>query len=175
MMMIQILSILPPDYLLYVLQILSILPPYYQLYCLQIIFYIASRLSSIWAPDSLYIASILSTILPPGYLLYCPQILSILPPDSLYIAPRFSHIGLQCTALHCTHICFQLKLLRSLMVAGALEYEEFLPLLRTLEPALQISVKDLRSQVVREACVTTAWVGVMWMSCGGGVVFAWSF
>ena len=55
-----------------------------------------------------------------------------------------------------SYVCFQLKMVRSLVLAGAVDYDDFLPILRTLEPALQTSIKDLRSQVVREACVTTA-------------------
>ncbi|KAK3864921.1 hypothetical protein Pcinc_029425 [Petrolisthes cinctipes] len=51
-----------------------------------------------------------------------------------------------------------LKKLRSLLVAGAWNYEEFYPHLRLLEPALQFSIKDLRSQVVREACITVAYM-----------------
>lgn len=42
------------------------------------------------------------------------------------------------------------------MLAGAANYDEFYPSLRALEPAFQLSVKDLRSQVVREACITIA-------------------
>uniref|UniRef100_A0A0A9XK73 CLIP-associating protein 1 n=1 Tax=Lygus hesperus TaxID=30085 RepID=A0A0A9XK73_LYGHE len=49
-----------------------------------------------------------------------------------------------------------LKKVRSLLIAGALDYDEFISHLRTLDPAFQLSVKDLRSQVVREACVTVA-------------------
>lgn len=47
-----------------------------------------------------------------------------------------------------------LKLIRSLVVAGAKDYDEFLPALRTLEIPVQSCVKDLRSQIVREACIT---------------------
>ena len=50
----------------------------------------------------------------------------------------------------------QLKELRALLVAGATDYDEFYQTLRTLEPCLQFSVKDLRSQVVREAAITIA-------------------
>ncbi|KAJ8035590.1 CLIP-associating protein 1 [Holothuria leucospilota] len=49
-----------------------------------------------------------------------------------------------------------LKRLRSLVNNGAQEYECFLPLLRLMEEALILSAKDLRSQVVREACITLA-------------------
>lgn len=51
-----------------------------------------------------------------------------------------------------------LKKIRSLIVAGAANYDEFYPHLRLLEQAMQISIKDLRSQVVREACVTVAYM-----------------
>lgn len=51
-----------------------------------------------------------------------------------------------------------LKKLRSLLIAGANGYEEFYPHLRLLEPAMQLSIKDLRSQVVREACITVAYM-----------------
>nr|XP_053645033.1 CLIP-associating protein 1-like isoform X5 [Cherax quadricarinatus] len=51
-----------------------------------------------------------------------------------------------------------LKKLRSMLIAGASSYEEFYPHLRLLEPAMQLSIKDLRSQVVREACVTVAYM-----------------
>ena len=50
----------------------------------------------------------------------------------------------------------QLKEARSLLIAGAMDYDEFYPALRTLEPAFLMSIKDLRSQVVREACMSAA-------------------
>uniref|UniRef100_A0AAY5EZB9 TOG domain-containing protein n=1 Tax=Electrophorus electricus TaxID=8005 RepID=A0AAY5EZB9_ELEEL len=43
---------------------------------------------------------------------------------------------------------------RSLILAGAVEHEGFLQQLRLMEAAFKQSAKDLRSQVVREACVT---------------------
>ncbi|KPP60154.1 hypothetical protein Z043_121866, partial [Scleropages formosus] len=43
---------------------------------------------------------------------------------------------------------------RSLLLAGATEYESFFQQLRVLEAAFKLSAKDLRSQVVREACIT---------------------
>jgi len=49
-----------------------------------------------------------------------------------------------------------MKELRALLLAGAAEYADFQQLLRTLEPCLRLSVQDLRSQVVREACITVA-------------------
>lgn len=48
----------------------------------------------------------------------------------------------------------QLKKVRSLMLAGAAEFEGFPQQLRLLEAPLKLSAKDLRSQVVREACIT---------------------
>ncbi|XP_018600328.1 CLIP-associating protein 1a isoform X9 [Scleropages formosus] len=47
-----------------------------------------------------------------------------------------------------------LKKVRSLLLAGATEYESFFQQLRVLEAAFKLSAKDLRSQVVREACIT---------------------
>ncbi|XP_048238503.1 CLIP-associating protein 1-like isoform X25 [Haliotis rufescens] len=51
-----------------------------------------------------------------------------------------------------------MKQLRSLIVNGAAEYDDFFQLLRTLEPCFMLAVKDLRSQVVREACITVAYL-----------------
>ncbi|XP_039611194.1 CLIP-associating protein 1a isoform X16 [Polypterus senegalus] len=47
-----------------------------------------------------------------------------------------------------------LKKVRSLLIAGAADYEGFLQQLRLLDGAFKLSAKDLRSQVVREACIT---------------------
>ena len=44
------------------------------------------------------------------------------------------------------------------ILAGAAQYDEFFMGLKTLEVAFQVSVKDLRSQVVREACITIAYM-----------------
>ncbi|XP_078396234.1 CLIP-associating protein 2 isoform X3 [Cetorhinus maximus] len=49
-----------------------------------------------------------------------------------------------------------LKKIRSLLIAGATEYDCFFQHLRLLEGAFKLSAKDLRSQVVREACITVA-------------------
>ncbi|XP_051879779.1 CLIP-associating protein 2 isoform X4 [Pristis pectinata] len=49
-----------------------------------------------------------------------------------------------------------LKKIRSLLIAGAAEYDCFFQHLRLLEGAFKLSAKDLRSQVVREACITVA-------------------
>uniref|UniRef100_A0A668VGK3 TOG domain-containing protein n=1 Tax=Oreochromis aureus TaxID=47969 RepID=A0A668VGK3_OREAU len=49
-----------------------------------------------------------------------------------------------------------LKKIRSLLVAGAANYDCFYQHLRLLDGAFKLSAKDLRSQVVREACITVA-------------------
>ncbi|KAM9419062.1 CLIP-associating protein 2 isoform 9-T9 [Salvelinus alpinus] len=49
-----------------------------------------------------------------------------------------------------------MKKIRSLIVAGATEHECFYQHLRLLDGAFKLSAKDLRSQVVREACITVA-------------------
>ncbi len=53
-----------------------------------------------------------------------------------------------------------LKKVRSLFIAGAPSHDCFLPCLRTMEEAFIFSVKDLRSQVVREACITLAFLAL---------------
>ncbi|XP_069377324.1 CLIP-associating protein 1-B-like isoform X14 [Paralichthys olivaceus] len=47
-----------------------------------------------------------------------------------------------------------LRKVRSLVLAGAPEFDGFLQQLRLMEAAFKLSAKDLRSQVVREACIT---------------------
>ncbi|XP_049331406.1 CLIP-associating protein 2 isoform X21 [Astyanax mexicanus] len=49
-----------------------------------------------------------------------------------------------------------MKKIRSLLVAGANNYDCFFQHLRLLDGAFKLSAKDLRSQVVREACITVA-------------------
>ncbi|KAM4630680.1 CLIP-associating protein 2 isoform 2-T2 [Polymixia lowei] len=49
-----------------------------------------------------------------------------------------------------------MKKIRSLLVAGAADYDCFYQHLRLLDGAFKLSAKDLRSQVVREACITVA-------------------
>ncbi|XP_067147411.1 CLIP-associating protein 2 isoform X1 [Apteryx mantelli] len=49
-----------------------------------------------------------------------------------------------------------LRKVRSLLVAGAAQYDGFFQHLRLLDGAFKLSAKDLRSQVVREACITVA-------------------
>ncbi|XP_050524463.1 CLIP-associating protein 1 [Daktulosphaira vitifoliae] len=51
-----------------------------------------------------------------------------------------------------------LKKIRSLVLIGTTKYEEFFNNLRYLEHSFQTSVKDLRSQVVRETCITIAFL-----------------
>lgn len=45
-----------------------------------------------------------------------------------------------------------------MLLAGATDHEAFLQQLRQLEGAFKLSAKDLRSQVVREACLTLGYV-----------------
>ncbi|XP_064182810.1 CLIP-associating protein 1a isoform X3 [Anguilla rostrata] len=52
------------------------------------------------------------------------------------------------------HRIVALKKVRSLLLGGAVEFEGFFQQLRLLEASLKLSAKDLRSQVVREACIT---------------------
>ncbi|XP_031442075.1 CLIP-associating protein 2 isoform X10 [Clupea harengus] len=54
-----------------------------------------------------------------------------------------------------------LKKVRSLLVAGATEYDCFFQHLRLLDSAFKLSAKDLRSQVVREACITVAYLSTL--------------
>ena len=39
-------------------------------------------------------------------------------------------------------------------MAGGSQHETFIQHLRLMEPSLQLNAKDLRSQVVKETCVT---------------------
>ncbi|XP_046714468.1 CLIP-associating protein 1-A-like isoform X16 [Silurus meridionalis] len=52
------------------------------------------------------------------------------------------------------HRVTALKKVRSVLLARATDHEAFLQQLRQLEGAFKLSAKDLRSQVVREACIT---------------------
>ncbi|CAD5124021.1 DgyrCDS12324 [Dimorphilus gyrociliatus] len=56
--------------------------------------------------------------------------------------------------------CSTLKEIRSLIANGATRYDEFFSCLRLLEPSMQVTLKDLRSQVVRETCITLAYLSV---------------
>lgn len=51
---------------------------------------------------------------------------------------------------------FQVKSIRSVIVAGGMEYDDFQQSIRSLDVSLITSVKDLRSQIVRETCITLA-------------------
>ncbi|XP_074652217.1 CLIP-associating protein 1-B-like isoform X10 [Tubulanus polymorphus] len=51
-----------------------------------------------------------------------------------------------------------LKIFRALIVNGATNHDEFFQNLRPLEASFQAAVGDLRSQVVREACITIAYM-----------------
>lgn len=53
-----------------------------------------------------------------------------------------------------------LKKIRSLIIAGGMDYDVFHSNLGSMLPAFQASLKDLRSQVVREACITIAYLSV---------------
>ncbi|XP_070536535.1 CLIP-associating protein 1-B-like isoform X11 [Ptychodera flava] len=53
-----------------------------------------------------------------------------------------------------------LKKIRSLVIAGAKNYDSFQQQVRLLEVAFKISANDLRSQVVREACLTLAFLSM---------------
>ncbi|XP_055785509.1 CLIP-associating protein 1-B-like isoform X5 [Salvelinus fontinalis] len=52
------------------------------------------------------------------------------------------------------HRVTALKKMRSLLLAGAVDFDGFSQQLRLTEAAFKMSSKDLRSQVVREACIT---------------------
>ncbi|KAM3857208.1 CLIP-associating protein 1-like [Diretmus argenteus] len=54
-----------------------------------------------------------------------------------------------------------LKKVRSLLLAGAAEFDGFSQQLRLTEAALKLSAKDLRSQVVREACLTLGHLSIL--------------
>ncbi|XP_041372233.1 CLIP-associating protein 1-like isoform X7 [Gigantopelta aegis] len=51
-----------------------------------------------------------------------------------------------------------MMILRALIVNRAADYDEFIQSLRMLENCFTIAIKDLRSQVVREACITIAYL-----------------
>jgi len=53
-----------------------------------------------------------------------------------------------------------LKRMRSILLGGADDYDEFFRNLRPLDLPLVSTIKDLRSQVVREACITLAFMSV---------------
>merc|ERR1719350_2579998 len=49
-------------------------------------------------------------------------------------------------------------MVRSLLVAGAAQFDELTGCLKSLEYPFESCVKDLRSQVVRECCITIAFI-----------------
>ncbi|KAI1290181.1 CLIP-associating protein 1 [Halotydeus destructor] len=53
-----------------------------------------------------------------------------------------------------------LRKFRSVMVAGGLGFDNFLPILKGMECSFLSSLKDLRSKVVREACITVAYLSM---------------
>ena len=53
-----------------------------------------------------------------------------------------------------------LSMVRSLLVAGADQYDELQGCLKSLEYPFESQVKDLRSQVVRECCITIAYLSL---------------
>ncbi|XP_068742219.1 CLIP-associating protein 1-like isoform X2 [Montipora capricornis] len=59
------------------------------------------------------------------------------------------------------HRVTALKKIRSLVQGGALEYDNFVSLLRLQEGAFKLSTKDLRSTVTREACVTLSYLSTV--------------
>ncbi|KAI4794348.1 hypothetical protein KUCAC02_032115 [Chaenocephalus aceratus] len=56
-----------------------------------------------------------------------------------------------------------LKKVRSLLLAGASDFDAFPQQLRLMEAAFKLSAKDLRSQVVREACLTMGLVVLVYI------------
>ncbi|CAG9539124.1 unnamed protein product [Cercopithifilaria johnstoni] len=70
-------------------------------------------------------------------------------------------IGEICAVLENTDVVWSrrmtaLKTLRALIIGGGLDYSDFSEEVREMQAALLTSVKDLRSQLCREACVTIA-------------------
>lgn len=59
------------------------------------------------------------------------------------------------------HRVAALKKIRSLINGGALEYDNFVSLVRLQEGAFKLSTKDLRSSVTREACVTLSYLSTV--------------
>jgi len=66
---------------------------------------------------------------------------------------------LNTTAEYRVIVRLQLKEIRACFFSGALQHVDFVcSHLCTLEPCFQMCVRDLRSAVVREACITSAYV-----------------
>lgn len=55
-------------------------------------------------------------------------------------------------------VSLQLKKLRGLVIAGGTNYEQFPIYLKDLHRPMDAAIQDLRSQVVREACITLAYL-----------------
>lgn len=55
-----------------------------------------------------------------------------------------------------SRLYFQLKDLRNVVASGGHQMDDFPALLRTVEAPVLSCIQDLRSQVVREACITVA-------------------
>uniref|UniRef100_A0ABD2WPW9 TOG domain-containing protein n=1 Tax=Trichogramma kaykai TaxID=54128 RepID=A0ABD2WPW9_9HYME len=51
-----------------------------------------------------------------------------------------------------------MKKLRGVIIAGGMSYDSFFPCLKDLQRAFEIACTDLRSQVVREVCITLAYL-----------------
>ncbi|KAK1129568.1 hypothetical protein K0M31_019284 [Melipona bicolor] len=51
-----------------------------------------------------------------------------------------------------------MKKLRAIIIAGGMNYENFLENLKSVQRAFEVACTDLRSQVVREACITLAFL-----------------
>ncbi|XP_043252593.1 CLIP-associating protein 1-A-like isoform X3 [Colletes gigas] len=51
-----------------------------------------------------------------------------------------------------------MKKLRSIIIAGGINYENFLECLKNVQRPFEVACSDLRSQVVREACITLAFL-----------------
>lgn len=57
-------------------------------------------------------------------------------------------------------LLFQLKKLRAIIVAGGTNYENFHECLKNIQRPFEAACTDLRSQVVREACITLAYLSL---------------
>lgn len=55
-------------------------------------------------------------------------------------------------------LCLQMKKLRAIVLAGGMNYENFLDCLKSIQRPFEVACTDLRSQVVREACITLAFL-----------------
>ncbi|XP_076756298.1 CLIP-associating protein isoform X2 [Xylocopa sonorina] len=51
-----------------------------------------------------------------------------------------------------------MKKLRAIIIAGGMNYENFLELLKSVQRSFEVACTDLRSQVVREVCITLAFL-----------------